>query len=94
MATLENDADGDSIANKVQDAIKNISFPADAKDPIVSQIDTNTIGKMMFSLALYTKDPRYSQEYLTDKALNLKKNLEGKGDIDTISLGSSSSALM
>lgn len=94
IATLENDADVDAVANKVQDAIKGLSFPADAQDPIVSQIDTNTIGKMMFSMALYAKDPRYSQEYLNEKALKLKKSLEGIGDIDTISLSNGSNVSM
>jgi multidrug efflux pump subunit AcrB len=43
MATLENNADVDSVANKVQDAINSISFPSDANDPVVTQIDTDLI---------------------------------------------------
>ena len=40
----------------------------------------------MFSLALYAKDARYSKEYLTEKAFQLKKALENIGDIDTINI--------
>ena len=40
----------------------------------------------MFSLALYAKDPRYSKEYLIEKAFQLKKFLENVGDIDTINI--------
>jgi multidrug efflux pump subunit AcrB len=43
MATLENNANVDSVANKVQDAINTISLPADANDPVVTQIDTDLI---------------------------------------------------
>jgi multidrug efflux pump subunit AcrB len=43
MATLENGVDVDKVANKVQDAINTISFPADANDPVVTQIDTDLV---------------------------------------------------
>jgi multidrug efflux pump subunit AcrB len=43
MATLENNADVDSVANKVQDEVNTISFPSDANDPVVTQIDTDLI---------------------------------------------------
>jgi multidrug efflux pump subunit AcrB len=43
MATLENNADVDSVANKVQDAVNSIALPADANDPVVTQIDTDLV---------------------------------------------------
>jgi multidrug efflux pump subunit AcrB len=43
MATLENNADVDSVANKVQDAVNSVSLPADANDPVVTQIDTDLV---------------------------------------------------
>ncbi|MBQ7616742.1 efflux RND transporter permease subunit [bacterium] len=43
MATLENGADVDSVANKVQDEINTISFPSDANDPVVTQISTDLV---------------------------------------------------
>jgi len=93
MATLENNADVDSVANKVQDAINTITFPSDANDPVVTQIDTDLIGTMIFSVALYTKDDRYDENYLKDKAISLKKALEGVGEIDTIELNDGSQSL-
>ena len=93
MATLENNADVDSVANKVQDEINTISFPSDANDPVVTQIDTDLIGTMIFSVALYSKDDRYDENYLKDKAISLKKALEGVGKIDTIELNDGSRSL-
>jgi len=93
MATLENDADVDSVANKVQDAVNTISFPSDANDPVVTQIDTDLIGTMIFSVALYSKDDRYDENYLKDRATQLKKALEGVGKIDTIELNDGSRSL-
>ena len=86
IATLENGVDVNTTANKIQDAIQTLALPTDAKDPVISQIDMKTIGRTMFSLALYAKDARYSKEYLTEKAFQLKKALENVGDIDTINI--------
>ena len=93
MATLENNADVDSVANKVQDAINTISLPADANDPVVTQIDTNLIWTMIFSLVLYSKDDRYDETYLKEKAIKLKHELEWVWKIDTISLSDGSQSL-
>lgn len=93
MATLENNADVDSVANKVQDAINTISLPADANDPVVTQIDTDLIWTMIFSLVLYSKDNRYDETYLKEKAIQLKKHLEWVWKIDTISLSDGSQSL-
>ena len=94
MATLENDADVDSVANKIQDAVNKVNLPSDANDPVISQIDTNTIGKMMFNMVLYAKDDRFSEDYLKEKAIKLKKTLEWVGKIDTISLSDWSVSIM
>ena len=93
MATLENGADVDSVANKVQDEINTISFPSDANDPVVTQISTDLVWTMIFSLVLYAKDGRYDETYLKEKAIQLKKDLEWVWKIDTISLSDGSQSL-
>ena len=93
MATLENNADVDSVANKVQDAVNSIALPADANDPVVTQIDTDLVWTMIFSLVLYSKDDRYDETYLKEKAIQLKKDLEWIWKIDTISLSDGSQSL-
>lgn len=86
LVTLSNDADIDSLTTKIQDAVKKVALPADAKDPMVTQIDTKTIGKRMFSMILYAKDNRFGQDYLKDRAQSLKSALEGMGKTDTIDI--------
>lgn len=86
VVTLENRVDANTISNKIQNTLQNSPLPTDEKDPMISQIDMKTIGRTMFSLALYAKDLRYSKEYLIEKAFQLKKFLENVGDTDTINI--------
>lgn len=78
IITLDNKADPDRMASKLEDEIKKVSLPADANDPTITQINSKMIGKSMFSLLLYAKDDRFDLNYLKRAAQNLKTELEGK----------------
>lgn len=76
LANLDNDADSDEIASKIQDAIKKVNLPADAEDPTVTQVDTSSISNVLFSMVLYAKNPDFSIDYLKSKAEDLQSALE------------------
>lgn len=84
IVQLKNDTNASDLSTKIQDAIKQLSLPEEAKDPIVSELDTKTSGKVMFDLILYSQDTNLSPQALRAKADTLKQALEGKWSIDTI----------
>ena len=78
IITLDNKADPDRLASKIEDEVKKVNLPSDANDPVITQINSKMIGKSMFSLLLYAKDDRFDLDYLKKKAQSLKSTLEGQ----------------
>lgn len=87
MVHVESGIDTEELASKIRDVIKQVSLPTQAKDPIVTKIDSSQAGKRLFTLILYAKNPDFSVDYLKEKANLLKSHLAGSGAIDTIELG-------
>lgn len=70
------------MSSKIKDAISGISFPENVETPVVTEVAMNR--NQLFTLMLYAEDPRMDKRYVKEKADLLKRNLEGKGAIDTI----------
>ncbi|MCR5412108.1 MAG: efflux RND transporter permease subunit [Patescibacteria group bacterium] len=86
MVTLENDADSSDVTNKIEDAVKRVSLPSDANDPVVALVDTEAMKQVLFYMNLYAKDDRFDADYLKQKAKLIKEALEGQGYLDTITI--------
>jgi len=86
VVTLEDGADSSDVTNKIEDATKRVTLPADANDPVVALVDTEAMKQILFYMNLYAKDDRFDTDYLKEKAKLIKDNLEGKGFLDTIAV--------
>jgi len=79
---LENGVDVQDTMTEVKDKIDTIDFPSEANDTIVQDISTK--DNTLFSIALYADETKYSKDYLLEKTIQLKDQLEGTTGIDKI----------
>lgn len=82
MVTFKNDVDMTKTLVNVKDAVDKVSLPADAKTPIVQEV--NTDNTLMFNAVFYSKDKNMSLMYLKQRIRELKDSLEGKWAINKI----------
>jgi hypothetical protein len=59
---------------EIKDQIDTIDFPEESNDTIVQDISSK--DNRLFSIIFYADENKYSKEYLLDKAILLKNNLE------------------
>lgn len=80
--TLKTWIDSKDVVNDVRNNINRISLPDDAKDPIVTEVDTDT--KQIFSVYLYPKNPDTSKDLVLEKANILKNKLEKVSGVESV----------
>lgn len=81
---LETDAEESKALVDIKDAVDKADIPTDANDPMVTALSTD--NEMMFTLLLYGDKATYAQQYLQQKAVQLKHALEGKWSINRIDI--------
>lgn len=72
VVELENEAKTNDVLIDMKDAVDKTELPADAEDPIVTELSSD--NEVMFNLLLYSD--QYSVDYLKQKAKNLKETLD------------------
>ncbi len=82
--TLKTSANTKDVLSDVRSSVSRVILPADAKSPVITEIETDT--NRAFSIYLYSKDPNTSKALLFDRAINLKNEIEKVSGINTVSL--------
>lgn len=82
--TLKTSANIKDVLSDVRSSVSRVILPADAKSPVITEIETDT--NRAFSIYLYSKDPNTSKSLLFDRALSLKKEIEKVSGINTVNL--------
>lgn len=82
VVELTNEADTNDVLVEIKDAVDKTKIPSDAQDPVVTEISSN--NETMFNILLYSN--KYPVDYLKEKAKNIKKNLDGKNEINRIDI--------
>lgn len=80
--TLKTWADSKSIVNEVRNNVNRIVLPTDAKTPVITEIDTDT--KQAFSIYLYSKDKKISNNLIIEKANSLKEKIEKLWTVESV----------
>ena len=81
---LENGVDMTKALSDVKTAVAKVSLPADALDPIITEVSTD--NQKMFSVLLYGKSSDNSPDLLKEKARKIKKALDGKWNINSVDI--------
>ena len=74
VLTLRTDAEVKDVLSDVRSAVARASLPADANNPNITEIETDT--NRTFSLYLYSKDRSTSKALMFDRAIKIQKELE------------------
>lgn len=81
---LENGTDVQDKMTEIKDEIDKVDIPSWAEDTIVQ--DITATDNTLFSIILYAPENTYGKEYLLQKALDLRNELEGTTGINKISV--------
>jgi multidrug efflux pump len=92
VVELDNDVDISKSLVDIKDAVDKVPLPSDAQEPSVFEISTD--NERMFDVVLYWNDKEFSQEYLKNKAIVFKNNLDGKWAINRVDLSVNNSDWM
>lgn len=84
---LENGIDVQDKMTEVKDEIDKINFPSEAEDTIVQ--DITATDNTLFSMVFYAPEDTYGKDYLLEKAIELKLELEGTKGINKIDVSGS-----
>ena len=60
--------------NDVRNEVNRVILPADAKTPVVTEVETDT--NRAFSIFIYSHDPKASKALLFDRAITLQNAIE------------------
>ncbi len=82
--TLKTDANTKDVLSDVRSAVSRASLPADAKTPVITEIETDT--SRAFSILLYANDPSTTKALLFDRAITLQKAIEKVPGINKVDL--------
>lgn len=84
VITLKSNADAKAAMDDIRNSVNRITFPTDAKTPVITEIETNT--NQVFSVFIYDTQDKASRAALTDRAIQIQKELEKLPGIDQVSL--------
>lgn len=84
ILTLRAEADIKDVVSDVRSAVARVNLPADAKSPVITEIETDT--NRTFSLYLYSEDKNVSKSILIDRAKILQDELEWLSGVNSIDL--------
>lgn len=79
---LDNGINVQDKMTEVKDEIDKINFPSEAEDTVVQ--DITATDNRLFSIVFYAPEDTYSKDYLLEKAIELKIELEGTPGINKI----------
>lgn len=79
---LENGVNIQDKVTEIKDELDKVNFPSEAEDTIVQDISAS--DNTLFSFVFYADENTYTKEYLLQKALDLRFELEGKPGINKI----------
>ncbi len=82
--TLKTSANTKDVLSDVRSAVARTNLPADAKTPVVTEIETDTARA--FSIFLYAKNPDTSKALLFDRAIQLQNAVEKVTGINKVDL--------
>lgn len=82
--TLKTNANTKDVLSDVRSAVWRTSLPADAKTPVITEIETDT--SRSFSIFLYSKDPKTTKALLFDRAITLQQAIENVPGINKVDL--------
>lgn len=82
--TLKTSADTKDVLSDVRSSVARVSLPADAKTPVITEIETDTTRA--FSVFLYAKNPETSRALLYQRAIELQKAIEKVPGINSVNL--------
>ncbi len=74
LATLKTDANTKDVVNEIRNNVNRVTFPTDAKTPVITEINTDT--EQAFSLYVYAKREDLGKNLLMGYAEEIKKVLE------------------
>lgn len=74
LATLKTDANTKDVVNEIRNNVNRVSLPADAKTPVITEINTDT--QQAFSLYIYAKKEGIGKNILMTYAQEVKTALE------------------
>lgn len=84
VLTLKTDADIQDVLSDVRSSVARVTLPADAKTPVITEIETDT--NRTFSVYLYSKDRSTSQALLFDHAVKLQTEIEKISWVNSVDL--------
>ncbi len=82
--TLKTSADTKDVLSDVRSSVARVVLPADAKTPVITEIETDTTRA--FSVFLYAKKPETSRALLYERAVELQKAIEKVPGINSVNL--------
>lgn len=82
--TLKTSADTKEVVNDVRNEVNRVILPADAKTPVVTEVETDT--NRAFSIFIYSHDPKASKALLFDRAITLQNAIEKVSWVSKVSL--------
>lgn len=84
VVELDSWVDVQKTMNKIKDEVDVIDFPSGSEKTVIKDITSK--DNRLFSILMYGKWDVYTKDYLLEKALILRKNLEWKGSINKIDI--------
>ncbi len=82
VVTLKTWVDSKTVVNEIRNNVSRVSLPDDAKEPIVTDVDTDT--NQIFSIFIYWKNKNTSKDLLIEKSNEVKNSLENLASIDRV----------
>jgi multidrug efflux pump subunit AcrB len=74
LITLKSNANTKDVINDVRNAVSRVQLPADAKVPVITEIETDT--NRAFSVYIYSENPLADKSILFDRAKRLQDMIE------------------
>lgn len=89
IITTKTSANVKDVMDDTRNAVNKIVLPADAKSPIITEIETNT--KTAFSVLLYDPMNKSSRSLLIDRAIKLQKIIKAVSGVESVDLSAAGS---
>ena len=88
LVNVRTDANTKDLLNDIRNKVSGVQLPADAKTPIITEIETDT--NSTFSVFLYSKNPNTSKALLYDRAIQLQHAIEKASGVNKVNLSAGS----